>query len=101
MEIRSLLATDALELRDKSFEEKRAYLTFFEEIAILKNSKLLNSDLCYYMFGYYSILCYESNNFWSNINKDEVFWNVFLTFAEEMKIRFHEKREVISHSIQV
>jgi hypothetical protein len=38
--IRGLLENDSPELQSIAFEEKRAYLTFFEEIALLKNSKL-------------------------------------------------------------
>lgn len=99
-EIRSLLEIDAVELRERSFEEKRAYLTFFEEIAILKNSKLLKADLTYYMYGYYATKCLESKNFWSNINQDEIFWSVFLGFSKEMQKRLRDNREVISHDIQ-
>lgn len=100
-EMRALLEFDSEELRARSFEQKRAYLTFFEEIAILKNSGLINVDLAYYMFGYYATKCLESQNFWSNINKADVFWNVFTRFATEMQRRLRENNEVISHAIEV
>lgn len=63
-EIRGLLESDEFILREISFERRRAYLTFFEEIAVLKNSRLISEDLTYYMFGYYAVKCFESENFW-------------------------------------
>ena len=100
-DIRALVESDSQELRARPFEHRRAYLTFFEEIAILKNSGLLNSDLAYYMFGYYAAKCLESQNFWSDINKADVFWNVFNRFATEMQTRLRKSKEVISHQIEV
>lgn len=95
-EMRYLLEQDAVELRDVNFEEKRAYLTFFEEIAILRNSRLINNDVACYMFGYYAVQCAESKNFWSNLTKDIAFWGVFLGFAGEMKARLLEDKNIIS-----
>lgn len=99
-EIRGLLEKDDPQLQDIGFEEKRAYLTFFEEIAVLKNSQLVNGDLAYYMFGYYAIKCLESENFWPNINKQDIFWNVFFHFATEMQTRLRTSGEVITHEIE-
>ena len=98
--IRRLLEKDDPELKNTEFEEKRAYLTFFEEIALLKNSGLINGDLTYYMFGYYATKCFESENFWSNLNKKDLFWNVFLRFAEEMQSRLRSNKEVVPHVIE-
>jgi hypothetical protein len=99
-EIRGLLENDAPQLKDVGFEEKRAYLTFFEEIAVLKNSRLMNRDLAYYMFGYYATKCLESENFWSGMNKKDIFWNVFLRFATEMQTRLRSNGEVVTHEIE-
>lgn len=99
-EIRGLLEMDAPKLKDLEFEEKRAYLTFFEEIAVLKNTKLINGDLTYYMFGYYATKCLESENFWSGMNKHDIFWNVFLNFATEMQTRLRSNGEVVTHKIE-
>ena len=104
-EIRNLLEKDDAKLKKISFEEKRAYLTFFEEIAILKNTGLFKSDLTYYMYGYYATKCLESSHFWANennedINKDPIFWNVFNRFAVEMKNRLRVEKEIIRHDIK-
>ncbi len=99
-EIRGFLENDDPQLKGIEFEEKRAYLTFFEEIAVLKNSALIKDDLTYYMFGYYATTCLESKNFWSNINKQDIFWHVFLHFATDMQLRLRSNGEIVKHKIQ-
>ena len=100
-EIRTLLETDSEALRSISVEDKRAYLTFFEEVAILRNSKLLNDSLAFYMYGYYAAMCVQSEHFWSNISKDEAYWVVFLSFAESMRDRLVKDKEVVRGDIEV
>ena len=67
----------------------------------MKNSGLVNPSLAYYMFGYYATKCLESENFWSDINRNGVFWNVFNQFAKEMQTRHRKNNEVVSHLIEV
>ncbi|AXF86261.1 hypothetical protein DTO96_102007 [Ephemeroptericola cinctiostellae] len=99
-EIRTLLEKDEEKLKEIPIEEKRAYLTFFEEVAVLRNTGLIKPDLAYYMYGYYATKCLESSNFWTNINKNKLFWNVFIRFAEEMQNRLRNTKEIISHDIK-
>ncbi len=99
-DIRGLLERDNTKLIDIGFEEKRAYLTFFEEIAVLKNSCLIKDDLTYYMFGYYATKCLESDNFWVGLNKEDIFWNIFLRFSQEMQTRLRSNKEVINHAVE-
>lgn len=84
-EIRTLVETDAERLTDIAFDDKRAYLCFFEEIALLTQSGLLMPPVSAYMFGYYAVRCQQSRHFWFNINPDPRFWAVFLGFAERMQ----------------
>lgn len=100
-EVRSLVERDDPSLANYSFEDKRAYLTFFEEIAVLRNSGLINSSLAYYMFGYYATRCLESDYFWANMNRNDLFWNVFSQFAKEMQTRLRKNNEVVSHRVEV
>ena len=100
-ELRQLIEHDSEALREHPFEDKRAYLTFFEEVALLTNSGLINRRLAYYMFGYYATRCLESNNFWSNVNRDDIFWNVFNRFAQDMQTRLRQHHEVVAHDLQV
>lgn len=100
-EIRTLLETDSAALSTIPVEDKRAYLTFFEEVAILRNSKLLNDNLAFYMYGYYAAMCLQSEHFWSNINKDKTYWIVFLSFAESMRDRIAKGKEAVHGDIAV
>ncbi|MFA7241717.1 MAG: hypothetical protein WC091_16520 [Sulfuricellaceae bacterium] len=99
-EIRSLLENDNPELAFISFEEKRAYLTFFEEIALLKNSRLINEDVAFYMFGYYAIKCYESENFWFDVVNKEIYWSVFLAFAATMQKHLRANYKIVAHELE-
>jgi hypothetical protein len=67
-------------------DEARRVLGFYEEIAILVNSGLLNKNLAYYMFGYYAINCSEMKIFESYMQGEEKYWMVFTQFVEKMKI---------------
>lgn len=44
-EIRTLLDKDDEKLKEIPIEEKRAYLTFFEEVAVLRNTGLIKPDV--------------------------------------------------------
>jgi hypothetical protein len=91
-----LLEEDDELLRDIPLIEKDRFLGFFEELALMKNSGLINDRVALYMFGYYAIRCFESKNFWYNLNREEPLWSLFIDFAEQMKIaehRFQYKRE--------
>ncbi|MBI5919665.1 MAG: hypothetical protein HY849_09885 [Nitrosomonadales bacterium] len=95
--MRSLLENDDPSLVKYSFEEKRAFLTFFEGIALSMNSGLISEDVAYYMFGYYTVMCEQSKNFWQGdegVNKTSLHWGVFLAFAEKMERRFNGKQTI-------
>lgn len=64
--------------------ERYYFLGFYEDIAILEKNNLIKLDLAYYMFGYYAIRCEENKYFWDWINKDSLYWKIFIEFAEKM-----------------
>jgi len=39
----------------------------------------------HYMFGYYAIRCWESKNFWIDVNKNSIYWSLFIEFTITMK----------------
>ena len=80
-----LLEIDSTELKQVPFADKRDFLGLFEEIAIMKQSKLVKPNVTFYMFGYYAIRCWDSQNFWVSVNKDSLYWRVFKEFVEEAK----------------
>ncbi len=83
--ILNLIEADDDELLTLPLVEKYQYLGFFEEIALLVNSKLVKKEIAHYMFGYLAIACWNSEDFWSNLNRDAIYWRVFRQFVDEMK----------------
>jgi hypothetical protein len=59
--------------------------SLFEEVTLLMNSGLIRKPVAHYMFGYYAIRCWESENFWSDVNRDSPYWAALRTFVDEMK----------------
>ena len=55
-----------------------------EELAIMKNSGLINDQVTSYMFGYYAIRFNKSINFWYRLNKKQQLWSLFFDFAEDI-----------------
>ena len=72
-------------LRTLPFTKKEAFVGFYEEIAVMLYSGLLNKRIAFYMFGYYTVRCFESKDFWHNLDMDKYYWSLFRRFANEMK----------------
>jgi hypothetical protein len=83
--IRELLDDNDKALCDISFADRRDFLGFFEEIALMVNSKLLKKNVAHYMFGYYVIQCWKCEHFWVDIKKDSIYWRLFKEFAMVME----------------
>lgn len=79
-----LLELDSPELLDIPLVERDRFIGFFEELALLRNSGLINDQVTLYMFGYYAIKCLHSRNFWADLNKEQPLWSLFMDFAKEM-----------------
>ena len=64
---------------------KMAFMMFFEEIALLNNSGILNDDITFYTFGWDALGFYESDDFWDQpLQKDDPYWSLFRSFCEKM-----------------
>lgn len=83
-EILDLLQAKDSRLREISIQEKRNFVGFLEEVALLTNSKLLSKQVAHYMFGYYVLLTESSHDFWEGLDRDSEYWTVFRAFAKEM-----------------
>lgn len=84
------------ELKELSFQVKRDYLGLFEEVAIAMNSGLIKAQVAHYMFGYYALLCWQSDDFWVNVNRLSDYWSLFHDFCERMQAeqdRFEFRRD--------
>ena len=84
-EMCDLLETDDPRLAEIPFKDKRDLLGFFEEVALMLNSKLIQPAVAHYMFGYYALRCAESKNFWSDVNRASPYWALFNDFVARMK----------------
>jgi hypothetical protein len=72
-------------LRTLSFDKKEAFVGFYEEIALMLYSGLLKKQIAFYMFGYYTIRCDESADFWRTLDKNKYYWSLFRRLANDMQ----------------
>ena len=75
----------ATKLRNIPPVQKDRFLGFFEGLAIMRNSGLINDQVAAYMFGYYAIKCKKSESFWEGLDPEDPFWALFFSFAEDMQ----------------
>jgi len=68
-----------------SFKDRRDLLGFFEEVALLVNSRVIRREVAHYMFGYYAIRVWENDDFWHGVNRASPYWALFRHFAEDMQ----------------
>lgn len=86
-EILDLLAKDDPALASISVQEKRNFVGFLEEVALMVNSGLIRQDVAHYMFGYYVLLCQRSEPFWDGLDRTSQYWSLFRQFAADMERR--------------
>ena len=84
-EICALMFANDPRLADVDAQDKRDFIGLLEEVALMTNSGLIRPELAHYMFGYYTVKCSESSDFWANLTLDDTYWNLFHDFAREMK----------------
>jgi hypothetical protein len=85
IEICELLEMDDERLRSIPLVQKDRFTGFFEELAIMRNSGLINDAVTLYMFGYWAIRCNQSDNFWYGLNRNQALWSLFFSFATDME----------------
>ncbi len=71
-------------LRALQFEEKLRFLGFYEELALMIESGLIRRGVAHYMFGYYAIVCWKSDHFWNEEDREDPYWRLFRLFVERM-----------------
>lgn len=84
-EILRLISTDDPALRSLPVQDRRNFGGFLEEVALLVNSRLINREVAHYMFGHYVLLTEKSENFWSGLDRNGTYWQLFHEFAREMR----------------
>jgi hypothetical protein len=67
------------------FATRMGFLGFYEEVALMLNSRLIREEVAHYMFGYFAIKAYDNPHFWKGEDKADRYWSLFRDFAERMK----------------
>ena len=84
-DILNLMATDSPELKNTPIQDRRNFVGFLEEVALMVNSKLIRKEVAHYMFGYYVLLTDRCENFWDGLDRQSQYWSVFRQLAKQMK----------------
>lgn len=84
-ELLNLLAKDDPRLGQMPVQDRRNFVGFFEEVALMVNSRIIKPAVAHYMFGYYVLLVDRSEHFWEGLDRNSVYWEVFRRFAQQMK----------------
>lgn len=85
LEILELLRTDDPKLEEIPHQQRRNFIGFLEEVALMVNSQLIRPEIAHYMFGYYVRMANHSEHLWYGLEKPSIYWEVFRTFAGSME----------------
>lgn len=66
-------------------QDRRNFIAFFEEVALLVNSGLMKPRVAHYMFGFYAFQIDDNGPIWEGLDKNGEFWRVFRDFVAEMR----------------
>lgn len=72
-------------IKEIPLKDRIDLLNFYEELSLAMNSKLIKKEVIHYMFGYYVIKCWRSNNLWYDLEKDNPRWKLFHELAIQME----------------
>ena len=84
-EILNLLALNSPAITDTPIQDRRNFVGFLEEVALMVNSGLIRKEVAHYMFGYYVLLTDRCDSFWDGLDRDSQYWSVFRQFSTQMK----------------
>lgn len=95
--ILKLIDSDDSQLAEvEMWDGKRKFITYFEEIELLISSGDINSNVAYYMFGYYAKCALDGKNFREGINLKQEYWGLFFKFVDDsneyLKQEFDHKK---------
>ena len=83
-DILNLLASDHSKQPNTPIQDRRNFVGFLEEVAVMVNSGLIKMEVAHYMFGYYVILTDRCSPFWEGLDRESQYWSVFRRFAQDM-----------------
>jgi hypothetical protein len=99
-EIMNLVAVHDPEVADKPIQDRRNLAAFFEEVALLVNSRHMKPEVAHYMFGYYAAQIDQCPDFWQGLDKEGEYWRVFREFVSKME-GVAERQRRLPRSIRV
>jgi hypothetical protein len=83
-DILNLLASDPASLNRTPIQDRRNFVGFLEEVAVMVNSGLIRKEVAHYMFGYYVLLTDRCESFWDGLDRESQYWSVYRRFAKDM-----------------
>jgi hypothetical protein len=91
-DILDLLRDDSPKLKKLRPSKKESFIGFYEDLALLVHSGLIQEHLAFYSFGYWLNKVWNSKNFWQDPkNKENSYW--FL--ARQLQARMESRRKVL------
>ena len=87
-EIVALLFDDSPKLRKLSTLQREKFLGFYEQLALMQHSGLIQEHLAFYTFGYWLDKAWNSKHFWKDPrNKENEYWFLARQLYYRMKSR--------------
>ena len=82
-EILNLLDHDDPQLAEVPTQDRRNFVGFLEEIALMSRSRMIRPEVAHYMFGHYVSLADASEHLWRGLHKEDRYWTLFRRYAAE------------------
>jgi hypothetical protein len=67
------------------FEERIRFAFLLEDVAMRTNSGLVRRDVISEIFGWWAIECWNNDNFWVGLRRDDGGWYIVRDFVDKMK----------------
>jgi hypothetical protein len=96
-EILDLLRNDSPKLKKLRASQRERFLNFYEDLALMLNSGLIQEHLALYSFGYWLQKAWDSKHFWHDPqNKENGYW--FL--SRQLHFRFLARQKGFQAFVQ-
>lgn len=84
--ILNLIATNDGRVSEVAIQDRRNLVGFLEEVALMMNSGLIRPEVAHYMFGYYALKIDSCAEFWTDLDRESKYWQVFREFVHQMSL---------------
>jgi hypothetical protein len=72
-------------LAETSPDTRQNFIHCYEDLALMRENGLISERVAFYMFGFYAIRAYESEEFWKDLKKNDPFYTLFCRFSARMQ----------------